>query len=87
MNDTTPPKLMPPFHRTAASGTLPIEQTNDAIDTTGPITGPQNLAASGWRIRKKLCQKLSGTQAASAPAMSSPPAMSTQIAAQSMTNE
>ena len=27
MNEMTPPKLMPPFHSTAASGTLPIEQT------------------------------------------------------------
>ena len=27
MNASTPPKLMPPFHSTAASGTLPIEQT------------------------------------------------------------
>src|SRR3982074_4535 len=26
MNATTPPKLMPPLHSTAASGTVPIEQ-------------------------------------------------------------
>src|SRR6267378_3169562 len=31
MNEITPPKLMPPFHSTAASGTLPIEHTNDRI--------------------------------------------------------
>jgi hypothetical protein len=35
-NATTPPKLIPPFHSTAASGTLPIEQTKLRIDTIGP---------------------------------------------------
>ena len=48
MNATTPPKLMPPFHRTAASGTLPIEHTNDAIETAGPINGPHTFASTGW---------------------------------------
>ena len=42
-----PPKLMPPFQRIAASGTLPIEQTNDDIDTSGPTMGPQILASNG----------------------------------------
>ena len=45
MNETTPPKLMPPFQSTAASGTLPIEQTNDCDATSGPISGPQILAS------------------------------------------
>jgi hypothetical protein len=40
MNATTPPKLMPPFHRTPARGTLPIEQTKLSRLTTGPISGP-----------------------------------------------
>ena len=31
MNAITPPKLMPPFHSTAASGTFPIEQTKLSI--------------------------------------------------------
>ena len=35
---TPPPKLIPPFHSTAASGTLPIEQTKLKTDTTGPIS-------------------------------------------------
>ena len=43
MNATTPPKLIPPFHSTAASGTLPIEQTKLRIATTGPTIGPQIL--------------------------------------------
>ncbi len=43
MNAITPPKLIPPFHSTTASGTFPIEQTNEMIATTGPISGPQSL--------------------------------------------
>src|SRR6266498_3236764 len=64
MNATTPPKLMPPFHSTAASGTLPIEQTNDRTETSGPTSGPQSLAASGRPSRNKPCQKCCGTQQA-----------------------
>ena len=45
MNEMTPPKLMPPFQSTAASGTLPIEQTKAATATSGPISGPQILAS------------------------------------------
>ena len=52
MNATTPPKLIPPFHSTTASGTLPIEQTNERIATTGPISGPHSFAASGWPAKK-----------------------------------
>jgi hypothetical protein len=36
MNETTPPKLIPPFHRTAANGTLPIEQTKLRTDDRSP---------------------------------------------------
>src|SRR3954454_6643224 len=69
MNAITPPKLMPPFHRTAASGTLPIEQTKLTIATSGPTTGPQNLAKVAWSSKKTACHHDSGTQAASAPAI------------------
>src|SRR6266545_4315140 len=85
MNATTPPKLMPPFHSTAASGTLPIEQTNDRTETSGPTSGPHSLASSGWPSRNKPCQKCCGTHAASAPATSRPTTISTQIDAQSIT--
>ncbi len=85
MKAATPPKLMPPFHRTAASGTFPIEHTNDSIATSGPTSGPQIFDSSGWPSKKKLRQNDSGTHAARAPAMSSPIAMSFQIDAQSMT--
>src|SRR4051812_11503734 len=36
----TPPKLMPPFQRTAASGALPTGQTKLSKATSGPITAP-----------------------------------------------
>src|SRR6266568_3882467 len=40
MNATTPPKLIPPFHNTAARGTLPIEHTKLTTATIGPTSGP-----------------------------------------------
>ena len=86
MKATTPPKLMPPFHSTTASGTFPIEQTNEMIATTGPMSGPHTLAASGCPVKKKACQKRSGTQAAMAPAVSSPMTRSRMIALHSITN-
>lgn len=86
MNATTPPKLMPPFHSTTASGTFPMEQTNEAIATSGPMMGPHSLDASGWPSKKNVRQNESGTQAAMAPAMSRPITRSRRIAAHSMTN-
>src|SRR6266508_6418079 len=68
MKAITPPKLMPPFQRTAANGTFPIEQTKLMIATTGPMIGPQNVASVSWFSRKSDCHQASGTQAASAPA-------------------
>src|SRR5450759_1283012 len=82
----TPPKLMPPVHKTAASGTLPMEQTKLTTDTNGPTSGPQTLLNSGFPVKKKCCQNDSGTQAAIAPAISNPPTMSRSTAAHSMTN-
>src|SRR2546421_10463953 len=78
-----PPKLIPPFHSTAASGTLPTEQTKLSIEMTGPINGPQTCDRTGWLVRKKLCQNEVGTQAASAPAIRSPKPMSVQTDATS----
>jgi hypothetical protein len=60
MNAMTPPKLIPPFHSTPASGTLPIEQTKLSTEMTGPIIGPHSRAASGWPARNRCRQKLSG---------------------------
>ena len=84
-NATTPPKPMPPFHNTAASGTLPTEQTNEITATTGPIRGPTTFDYTGSCDRKTIVQKLCGTQAASAPANRSPPTMSSHTLAQSIT--
>jgi len=57
MNAITPPKLMPPFQRTAASGMFPTEHTNEMIATSGPAIGPQNDASSGCSTRKKRLPK------------------------------
>ena len=76
MKEMTPPKLIPPFHSTAASGTLPIEQTKLTTATSGPTTGPQTFDSSGWPSKKKERRNDPGTQAANAPAMSRPPTMS-----------
>src|SRR6476661_10900586 len=86
MTTMTPPKLMPPFHNTAASGTLPIEQTNDAIETIGPTIGPHSTDNVGWLVRKRLCQNESGTHAAMAPAINKPAMRARRIAAHSITN-
>ena len=83
----TPPKLMPPFHSTTASGTFPTEQTKLSIEMTGPINGPQNSFRVGLLVRKNACHQLLGTQAASAPAIRNPTPMSTYSAFRSMKNE
>ena len=85
MNATTPPKLIPPFHSTPASGTLPIEQTKLSTEMTGPMMGPHSFAPSGWLVRNRCCQKVSGTQAPIAPAISRPATMSRMTAAHSIT--
>ncbi len=47
MKLTTPPKLMPPFQSTAASGTLPMEQTKLITEMSGPTSGPHSAASCG----------------------------------------
>src|SRR5215467_9626918 len=81
----TPPKLMPPFHSTAARGTFPTEQTNDTMATRGPISGPTTFDHTGSAERKKACQNSLGTQAARAPAINKPSTRSTKMLAQSIT--
>src|SRR5260370_25245837 len=87
MKLTTPPKLIPPLHKTAANGTLPTEQTKLTRATNGPTNGPSNFARVGLFDRKKARQNESGTQAAKAPAISKPRAISIQTKAQSITKE
>ena len=81
----TPPKLIPPFHSTAARGTFPTEQTNDTMATTGPISGPTTFDHTGSAERKKARQNSLDTQAARAPAINRPSAMSIHVLAQSIT--
>src|ERR1700758_5082342 len=71
-NAMTPPKLIPPFHSTAARGTFLIEQTNEMIATTGPMSGPTIFDQTGSADTKKACQNSLGTQAARAPAINRP---------------
>jgi hypothetical protein len=51
----------------------------------GPISGPTIFDPTGSAERKKACQNSFGTQAARAPAISRPSAMSIRIIAQSTT--
>ena len=67
MNAITPPKLIPPFHSTAASGTLPIEQTKLSTEMTGPISGPHSLAASGWPVEEQVLPERVGHPGADGP--------------------
>src|SRR6266568_7431524 len=87
MKLTTPPKLIPPLHSTAASGTLPTEQTKLTTETNGPTSGPSILASVGLLEKKNAFQNALGTQAANAPAMSSPSTISTHTDAQSITKK
>ena len=57
MKPTTPPNVFPPFQRTAASGTLPIEQTKLDAAISGPMSGPQSEASAGLFVRKNPDQK------------------------------
>ncbi len=73
---------------------LPIDVDDREHDEVGvderdyaakPTIGPQMVDATGCELRKKSFQKVCGTHAASAPAMSKPPAMSFHTASQSIT--
>src|SRR5258708_20215046 len=82
---TTPPKLIPPLHKTAAKATLPTEQTKLKIATSGPTSGPSILASVGLLEKKNSFQNELGTHAPNAPSMSSPSTISTHTYAQSIT--
>src|SRR5665213_2864685 len=87
MNAITPPKDIPPFHSTAANGRLPTLQTKDTTAISGPIRGPQMAETSGCEVKKNFWKNEVGTQAAMAPAISSPSATSVQTEAQSITKK
>ena len=60
MNAITPAKLIPPDHSTAASGTLPTEQTKLSTAMTGPMNAPQIAwTAAGESLRNRPLKKSS----------------------------
>src|SRR6266571_2345107 len=85
MKLTTPPKLMPPLHKTAAKGTLPTEHTKLTRETNGPTSGPSILAMVGLLEKKNAFQNELGTHEANEQAMSSPSPISKQTDAQTIT--
>ena len=85
MKAITPPKLMPPFQSTAASGTLPIEQTKEMIATSGPTIGPQIFASGRVVDEEERCRQESRHPGGQRAGDEQAAAMSFQIAAQSMT--
>src|SRR5438309_386228 len=56
MKAMAPPKLMPPRHSTAATGTLPTEQTKLSSATSGPISAPQISVSPPWPLMNSLDQ-------------------------------
>ncbi len=72
MKAITPPKVMPPRHRTAARGTLPTEQTKLTTATSGPISAPHTSERKPWPWRNRLDHAELGTHDPSAPAMRNP---------------
>src|SRR2546430_662401 len=83
MNAITPENEIPPAHSTAASGTLPTEQTNDSAATIGPSTTfSSNLGALDESVMNNPLKKLIGSNAMK-PAIRKPPTISFQSISQS----
>ena len=68
----TPPKEIPPDHRAAASGTLPMEQTQLITAISGPTRAFSMLVQIPWPWRKRVLQTSMGTTTASTPATTYP---------------
>ena len=68
MNEITPPKEMPPFHRAAASGTLPMEHTKLMMAMNGPTRTFSRLVQKPWPLTNTVCQTDVGTRTARNPA-------------------
>ena len=51
MNASTPAKLIPPDHSTAASGTLPTEQTKLSTAMIGPTIAFSIARSGAGRVR------------------------------------
>ena len=64
MNAITPENEIPPAQSTAASGTFPIEQTNERIATIGPTTTfSSSCTPAGASVRKRLLNTPIGSSA------------------------
>ena len=68
MNDTTPPKEIPPFQRAAANGTLPMEQTKLTMAMKGPTMTFSTLVQNPWPCRKTAFHTEVGTMIVRKPA-------------------
>ena len=83
MNAITPAKEMPPDHRTAARGTLPIEQTKLSTAITGPAITFSIVRTSGGASVTKSALKKSSPSRAMNPARKKPIVISFQSICQS----
>ena len=80
----TPPKLIPPDHSTAATGTLPTEQTNVSTAMIGPtITFSSSRGTAGALSRNSELKK-SLPSSPMKPAMTNPSTTSFHTIAQSL---
>ena len=78
MNEITPANEIPPAQRTAASGTLPTEQTNASTATTGPrTTFSSSCPLPPLSVRKSPLKKSIGSSAMK-PAIRKPAVISFQ---------
>ena len=68
MKLTTPPKLIPPCHRAAAMGTLPIEHTKLMKAMKGPTRTFSRLVQKPWPETNTSLQTCVGTITAKTPA-------------------
>src|SRR6266508_3344057 len=83
MNAIVPENEIPPAQSTAASGTLPTEQTNDSTATSGPTKMfSASRKGAGASVMKRSLKKLIGSSAMK-PAMTKPPVISFQSISQS----
>ena len=63
MNAITPAKLIPPDHSTAASGTLPTEQTKLSTAMTGPMSAPHSVCtAAGASVEEQAVEEVVAEQ-------------------------
>ena len=87
MNETTPPKLIPPLHNRFARGMLPTEHTKLATAMSGPTQAFSiNCNQPGPPLRKSAFQPPGGTRTDRKPAIRNPTAISFQSICQSITN-